>query len=72
MLKIVTVRDSECSYTFDNCDFTVAEGTQMPYANSTSHVADWNNEKTYYIKCTDKFTGEDAGCSMIVKPSRWL
>ena len=70
MLKLVTVRDSECSYTFDNCDFSFDEGTVMPYANSSVHVAEWNEEKTYYIKCRDEFRNEDADCSVVVKPSR--
>jgi hypothetical protein len=70
MLKIVTVRDSECAYTFDDCDFSFDEGTQMPYANSTVHVAEWNDEKTYYIKCRDEFRNEDADCSVVVRPSR--
>ena len=70
MLKIVTVRDSECSYTFDNCDFTFDEGTVMPYANSTVHIAEWNEKETYYIKCRDEFRNEDADCSIVVRPSR--
>ena len=70
MLKIVTVRNSECSYTFDNCDFSFKEGTEMPYSNSSVHVAEWNEEKTYYIKCRDEFRNEDADCSVIVRPSR--
>jgi len=72
LLKIVTVRDSECSYSFDNCDFTFAEGTEMPYANSTVHVTEWDEEKTYYIKCRDEFRNEDADCSVVVRPTRDL
>lgn len=70
MLKIVTVRNSECAYSLDNCDFGFVEGTVMPYANSTVHVAEWNEQKTYYIKCRDEFKNEDADCSVVVKPSR--
>jgi hypothetical protein len=70
MLKIVTVRDSECSYSFNDCDFSFAEGTEMPYANSTSHVAQWKEDKTYYIKCRDEYKSDEADCSIIVKPSR--
>ncbi len=70
MLKIVTVRNSECAYSLDNCDFSFDEGTKMPYANSTVHVVEWNNQKTYYIKCRDAFRNEDADCSVVVKPSR--
>jgi len=70
MLKIVTVRDSECSYTFNNCDFSFDEGTEMPYSNSTIHVAEWNQDKTYYIKCRDEFKNENADCSVVVQPSQ--
>lgn len=70
MLKIVTVRDSECGYSFDNCDFSFEEGTQMPYANSTVHVAEWVQGKTYYIKCRDEFKNEDADCSIVVRLSQ--
>ena len=69
MLKIVTVRESECAYTFNNCDFTFAEGTSMPYANSTSHVAEWKKDKTFYIKCRDAYRNEEADCSMVVRPT---
>jgi hypothetical protein len=70
MLKIVTVRDSECAYTLNDCDFSFSEGTEMPYANSSVHVAEWDNQKTYYIKCRDEFRNEDADCSVIVRPTR--
>lgn len=69
MLKIVTLKNSRCSYTFDNCDFTFEEGTDMPYNNTPIHVTDWNNKKTYYIKCRDEFLNEEADCSVIVKPT---
>ena len=70
MLKIVTVRDSECGYSFEDCDFSFEEGTQMPYANSTVHVAEWIQGKTYYIKCRDEFKNEDADCSIVVRLSQ--
>ncbi|MFZ5954985.1 MAG: hypothetical protein ACOYT4_01040 [Nanoarchaeota archaeon] len=70
MLKIRTVRKSECAYSLDNCDFSFAEGTQMPYANSTDHVAEWKEDKTYYIKCRDEFMNEPSDCSIVVRPSK--
>jgi len=69
MLKLVTLRNSECSYSLNDCDFSFEEGTQMPYANTNIHVAEWNKDNTYYIKCRDEFRNEDADCSIIVKPS---
>ena len=70
LLKIVTVRDSECVYTFDGCEYSFQEGTVMPYANSSVHVTEWNEDETFYIKCRDEFRNEDADCSIIVRPSR--
>lgn len=71
-LKIVTVRNSQCAYTLDSCDFTFEEGTEMPFANSTVHVAEWKNDETYYIKCRDEFRAEEADCSIVVRPGRNL
>lgn len=68
LLKIITVRDSECSFTNDDCSFLFEEGTEMPIANSTTHVTEWIKDKTYYIKCRDEFQNEEAGCSAIIKP----
>lgn len=69
MLKIVTIRDSECSYSFDDCVFSFDQGTEMPYGNTTIHVAEWNEDKTYYIKCRDEFLNEGAECSIVVRPT---
>jgi hypothetical protein len=69
MLKIVTVRDSECSYSFNNCDFLFEEGTEMPYPNSTVHVAEWKEDRTYYVKCRDEFKTEEADCSLVIRPT---
>ena len=69
-LKIITVRKSECSYTFNNCDFSFEEGTLMASSSSEKiHLVDWSKEHTYYIKCRDEFKNEDAECSTIVKPT---
>jgi len=68
MLKIITLRESDCSYSFNNCDFTYAEGTDMPTGNTTIHVAEWQKDKTYYIKCRDQFKNEPADCSIILRP----
>ena len=69
MLKIVTVRDSECSYSLDDCDFSFSEGTEMPYGNTTIHVAEWSESQTYYVKCRDEFLNEQASCSIVVRPT---
>lgn len=67
-LKIVTTVESNCAYSFDNCDFALAEGTRIPYDNSMIHITEWNSDKTYYIKCEDDLRSAPADCSIIVKP----
>lgn len=70
-LKLVTVRDSECAYTNDDCSFLFEEGTQMPTANTTTHVTEWMKDKTYYIKCRDEYrNSDDASCSVVVQPTQ--
>ena len=68
-LKIVTVRDSECSYTLNSCDFSFEEGILMANTDFGTHFTEWNKENTYYIKCRDEFQNENAECSAIIKPS---
>jgi hypothetical protein len=69
MLKIVTVRDSECSYSLDNCDFSFSEGVEMPNAGTPVHVAEWSEGNTYHVKCRDEFLNEGAACSVVVRPT---
>jgi hypothetical protein len=69
-LKIVTLRESECSYSYENCDYLFDEGIPMPKDNSEVHFAEWNNQETYFIKCRDKYRDLTADCSAIVKPTK--
>jgi len=69
-LKIVTLRDSECSYTNENCDFLFEDGISMPKADSKVHFSDWNNDETFYVKCRDRFRDLTADCSAIIKPTK--
>lgn len=69
-LKIVTLRESECSYSNDNCEFLFDDGISMPKDESKVHFAEWNNQKIYYIKCRDKYRDLTADCSAIVKPTK--
>jgi len=69
-LKIVTLRDSECSYSTDNCEFLFDDGISMPKDDSRVHFAEWNNHKTYYIKCRDQYRDLTADCSAVVKPTK--
>ena len=72
-LKIVTVTDSNCVYSSDDevgCEFEFDEGTVMHYADSKVHIAEWSNDKTFYIKCRDDFRNEEAdNCSITIRPT---
>ncbi|MBU1136405.1 MAG: hypothetical protein KJ559_02765, partial [Nanoarchaeota archaeon] len=73
-LKIITDEKSSCSYQTNDekkCNFILTEATNMPYTNSTEHVAEWLENKNYYIKCVD-INGREplpTECSIVVKPS---
>ncbi len=69
MLKVVTVRDSDCSYSLEDCDFSYSEGTEMPNAGTPVHIAEWNEGNTYYVKCRDEFLNEGPDCSVVVRPT---
>jgi len=70
LLKIITVEDSECRYSNQNCNFAFEDGIDMPYANQTSHVAEWKTDNTYYIRCSDEYGNMPLPntCSIIIRP----
>jgi len=70
LLKVVTTEESECRYDIKSCNFKFEDGIDMPYANQTSHVAEWKTENTYYIRCSDKYGNIPLSnqCSIIVRP----
>lgn len=70
LLKIATTEESECRYDIKSCNFKFEDGIDMPYANSTSHFAEWKTENTYFIRCSDKYGNMPLPntCSIIVRP----
>jgi len=70
-LKIITNENSSCYYSINSekkCDFLITEGISMPYANKTEHYADWQEGKTYYIKCEDSSGNQpiNTKCSIMI------
>lgn len=65
-LRIQTAYNSDCVYSFDSCDYTFEDGTQMPYPDSTEHIAQLEKGKTYHIKCRDKYRYEPTSCSAVI------
>ncbi len=70
LLKIITDEESTCKYSTESCNFLFEDGVDMPYANETSHVAEWKTENTYYIRCSDNYGNIPVSntCSMIIRP----
>ncbi len=70
LLKIVTIEDSTCRYDIKSCNFNFEDGIDMPYANQTDHVAEWQTENTYYVRCSDEYGNLPLSneCSIIVRP----
>ena len=77
-LKIITDEDAICRYSNDvklqcNFDINKGDGTPLQYSQSdkkTEHLAVWNLENNYYIKCMDE-NGKQPNpteCSIIVRP----
>ena len=46
------------------------DGANMPYANQTDHVAEWQTDTNYYVRCSDEYGNLPLSnrCSMIVRP----
>jgi len=72
ILKIITNEPAECRYAknnTDSCAFNFEEGTKMTDI-STIHTTQYENEKTYYIKCKNAFDITNSDCGIIVMPGK--
>lgn len=69
LLKIVTDEKSSCSYSNKDCRYSLGNGIDMPYSNTTEHFAEWKTDTNYYIKCSDTSGNEPLpdSCSIIVR-----
>jgi len=69
VLKIITDEEAECVYNTNyriGCKFDFENATAMQDSAMT-HIADWDPDATYYIKCKDRFGKKPGECSIIVK-----
>jgi hypothetical protein len=69
LLKILTNEKSSCTYSQKDCRFSLSNGIEMPYSNTTEHFAEWKTDTSYYIKCADTSGNEPLPdtCSIIVR-----
>ncbi len=65
-LNIITNEESECGYTTTSCGFDFNNSTKMS-GTAKSHTSQTTKETTYYIRCKDKYSNPQTGCSIIVK-----
>ncbi len=65
-LRIQTAYNSDCVYSYESCDYNFEDGVQMPYSDSTEHIAQLEKGKTYHIKCRDKYRYEPTSCSAVI------
>jgi hypothetical protein len=58
-LKIVTNEPARCVYSLNNCNYNFNEGINMinPLGEKI-HMAEWNPNRAYYVKCRDNFGNE--------------
>ena len=70
-LKIITDEEAECVYSNTDCNYLFKDGLKMNVYEKTSHYTDWYEDKTYYIRCQDKYGNQpfSNACTIVVKPS---
>ena len=67
-LKFETYAPSDCAYSTQNCEFTFDEGLSIAPSNSIEHYFNYEDSKTYYIKCKDNYNLEPADCTIKIRP----
>lgn len=65
-LRIETNEDAICYYDLNNCNFNLIDENKISPVFSTNHFVDWVRGQTYYIKCIDKWTNKNSGCTAYV------
>lgn len=66
-LKLTTNENAICYYGSGNCDFEIPNENLMSVGLSKIHSTEWISGKTYYVRCQDKWSNWDSGCSIIVR-----
>ncbi len=69
LLKVITDEKSTCAYSTKDCRFSIANGIEMPYANTTEHFSEWKTDTNFYVKCADPSGNEPQpdSCSIILR-----
>lgn len=69
-LKIITNEKAECTYSFRDCNFKIADGITMTTYNGKDHKAEWKSGSTFNIRCKDDYGNQPNPntCSIVVRP----
>ena len=74
-LKIITSEHANCVYGNVDCTYLFSDGVKMNVLNGINglgrtHGTPWNTDKTFFIKCQDKFGNQPMPnqCSIVAKP----
>ncbi|MDP1728597.1 MAG: hypothetical protein Q8L27_00150, partial [archaeon] len=68
-LRIITNENAVCKYSKDKnigCSFDFNEGSAM-LDDGKTHLALWERNTNYYIKCEDSFGNQNLNCGTIIK-----
>lgn len=69
-LKVITDEEGTCVYSNNDCNYLFEDGLFMDTIDGFEHFADWDADKTFYIRCQDIYgnSGAYGTCSIVVKP----
>ncbi|MFA5856211.1 MAG: hypothetical protein WC867_02565 [Candidatus Pacearchaeota archaeon] len=71
-LKIITDKESQCTYSNLDCNFEIESGIKMYSMDKKNHISDWINNQNYFIRCKDNFGNQPNPnfCTIAIKPSK--
>ncbi len=69
-LKIATNENSNCVYDTHSCSYDFDKGIKMTTLDGINHLADWDTDSSFYIKCKDNFGNQPVpdSCSITIRP----
>ena len=72
-LKIVTDKESECSYSNIDCNFEIDSGIKMSSVDRLMHFGEWKQNQNYFVRCKDQNNNQPDPntCSIIIKASEY-
>lgn len=68
-LVVATDEPGECVYSLQGCSYLFGDGVGMSSPDNLEHYAEWNTQRTYYVKCQDNYGNQPDPnqCSIVVR-----